>query len=96
MLAESKCAPRSDVRTPPRVPLSGTRFWWTSGITQGSDPIQQVIPEGCAQPAAPTEISRPRTFSGQPQSPSWGLCADQPSGMTLWVRKLAASSAHLV
>jgi hypothetical protein len=37
-------------RTPPRVPLLGTRFWWTSSITQGSDPIEQVIPEGCGQP----------------------------------------------
>ena len=51
---------------------------------------------GAPSTAAPTEISRPRIFNGQPQAPSSGLGADHPSGMPVASeQRLRASSAHL-
>lgn len=50
--------------------------------------------KGAPRVAAPTEINRPRTFSGQPHIPSCGVGADQPSGIPMVSRRFAASATH--
>jgi hypothetical protein len=70
----SRCPPNFNTRQEPGV---------------GGRPVLRSVPTGPAgntrkgapRAAAPTEISRPRIFNGQPLAPSWGLGADHPSGM---------------
>ena len=89
MLVESTYGTRSDVPAPHEL---------RARPVLRSDPIRSSkrYQNGAPSAAAPTEISRPRTFRGQPQIPSSGLGLDQPKGIPVLSSKFAASSAHLV